>query len=255
MDWVDNGIMLTAVAHGETGAVVSVLTEQHGRHPGMVRGRTRLRGVLEPGVPVVASWRGRLPHHLGYYQLEPRGGALLAAVLDDPARLLALAAVCQSVHDAVPERAPFPRLYHGLCGLLAALEAQDDPLIWGAVLVRWELGLLAELGFGLDLNQCAATGRNDQLAYVSPRSGRAVSLSAGEPYHHRLLTLPPFLSGAGTITGADVLAGLVLTGFFLDRMVFAAVNCPLPVARVQLIDRLTHRFGLSDVGSSTTNAS
>ena len=255
MDWVDNGIVLTATAHGETGAIVSVLTEQHGRHPGMVRGRNRLRGVLEPGVPVVASWRGRLPHHLGQYQLEPRGGALLAAVLDDPARLLALAAVCQSIHDAVPERAPYPRLYSGLCGLLVALEEQDDPLIWGAVLVRWEVGLLAELGFGLDLNQCAATGRNDQLAYVSPRSGRAVSLSAGEPYHSKMLTLPPFLIGAGTIEGSDVLAGLALTGFFLDRMVFAAVNCPLPVARVQLIDRLTHGFGLTDAGAATSNAS
>lgn len=232
MDWTDRGVVLSARPHGEAAAVAVLLTRDHGRHGGLVQGgrSSRQRGNLEPGTLVAARWRGRLAEHLGTYTLEPMHG-YAAALLDDPLRLAALTAACALVEAALPEREPHPAVFDGLVALLDVLEGAA----WPEAYVRWEIGLLAELGFGLDLDRCALTGSNDYLAYVSPRTGRAVSASAGEPYRDRLLPLPGFLVGRGGGGRDETLAGLRLTGHFLERHL---LNGPLPPARMRLVERL-----------------
>ena len=192
MEWSDTGIVLSARRHGENAAVVSLLTEHHGRHAGLVHGARgrRARGLYQPGNTLAARWQARLPDHLGRYTCElvrARTGVLL----DDPPRLAALAAVCALAEATLPERHPYPRVHADALHLLDTLEASER---WAETVVRWELALLAELGFGLDLSACAATGTTEGLAYVSPRSGRAVSQEAGAPYTEKLLPLPPFLA-------------------------------------------------------------
>src|SRR5579875_3881261 len=231
MEWTDEGIVLSARRHGESAAIVQLLTRGHGRHPGLVHGGAgaRLRGMLQPGNRVQATWRARLAEHLGTYSCELlHSGA--AALLDDALRLAALAAACAVAEAALPEREPHTAVFTGLAALIAAWESTDRIAGWGRALVQWELGLLAELGFGLDLARCAATGRNDELAYVSPRTGRAVSLSAGEPYKDRLLPLP---------------------GHFLERHVFAGLHRSIPPARIHLLNRL--RRALRGAGKLTTD--
>lgn len=238
MDWTDEGIVLAARRHGESAAVCSLLTAEHGRHAGLVRGGAgrRQRGVLQPGNRVRAHWRARLPEHLGTYTVE-LCDAGAARVIDDPARLAALSAACALSEAALPEREPHGRVYNGLCALLESLSADEG---WAAGYVAWELALLGDLGFGLDLGSCAATGRNDQLAYVSPKSGRAVSLAAGEPYRDRLLALPAFLIGGASAgpMAEDVAAGLRLTGHFLEHHVLAPAGRGLPPARRRFVERV-----------------
>lgn len=231
MEWSDRGIVLTARAHGEASAVATLLTRGHGRHGGLVHGgrSSRQRGNLEPGTLVDVRWRGRLPEHLGSFTLDAVHG-YGAAMLDDPPRLAALSAACALAAEAVPEHEPHPVLFDGLLALFGLLDSQA----WAEAYVRWEVGLLAELGFGLDLDRCAVTGTNDYLAYVSPRSGRAVSAAAGEPFRDRLLPLPPFLIGRGGGGASEVAAGLRLTGHFLERHLLAG---PLPAARLRLMER------------------
>lgn len=232
MDWTDDGIVLTVRRHGESSAIVSLLTAQHGRHAGLVRGGAsrRNRGTLQPGNQVFASWRARLEQHLGTYSIEPVRSN--AALYDRPGPLAALASATALVEATLPERAPHPDLFRVLTVLLDALGHPG----WGAAYVRWELSLLAELGFGLDLSECAATGANDSLAYVSPRSGRAVSLSAGEPWRNRLLPLPGFLTPAKTAAApGDIRDGLALTGWFLARHVFEPHGAKTPMARERLV--------------------
>ncbi|MFI4986151.1 MAG: DNA repair protein RecO [Alphaproteobacteria bacterium] len=240
MDWLDEGIVLSARKHGESAAIVQLLTRDHGRHAGLVHGGagSKTRGTLQPGNRVQAAWRARLSEHLGSYACElVHSGA--AVLLDDPLRLAALAASAALAEAALPEREPHPAVYDGFVALIAALEASERIAGWGRAQVAWELGLLAELGFGLELTSCAVTGRNDDLAYVSPRTGRAVTLSAGEPYKERLLPLPRFLAMAGVApTDGDILDGLALTSHFLERHVFASLHRELPQARLQLMERL-----------------
>jgi len=241
MDWTDHGIVLASRRHGETSAIATLLTRDHGRHAGLVRGGSgkRMRAVLQPGNTVAAHWRARLAEHLGTYTLELER-AEAAALLDDPTRLAGLSAACALVETALPEREPHAGLYAGFVDLLAAL-ASDG---WPTAYVRWELALLAELGFGLDLTRCAATGRNDQLAFVSPKTGRAVSISAGEPYKDVLLPLPAFLvSDAIAGEPAAVADGLKLTGYFLERHVYGHLHRGLPPARDRLVQRLQPRHG------------
>jgi DNA repair protein RecO (recombination protein O) len=236
MEWTDDGFVLAVRPHGETSAIASLLTRDHGRHPGLVRGGAgrRMRGILQPGHQVRATWRGRLAEHLGNYALEPMQ-AFAADLLRDPLRLAALSAACAVAERALPEREAHPAVYDGLGILLAALVGQH----WPSIYIKWELGLLAELGYGLDLSSCAATGRNDELAYVSPRTGRAVSLSAGEPYRDKLLPLPPFLLIAGGEgSGMEIANGLRMTGYFLERNLFAPHGVGLPAARQRLGERL-----------------
>ena len=234
MHWTDDGIVLSARPHGESSAVVQLLTRHQGRHAGLVRGGQgkRARGIYQPGNLVAANWTARLPEHLGNYACE-LVESHAARVLDDPARLAALSAAAAVSETALPEREPHAACFEGFLALLAALPGDH----WAEVYVRWELALLAELGFGLDLESCAAGGANDQLAYVSPKSGRAVSLAAGEPYRDKLLALPGFLAGHGGGGREQVEQGLALTGFFLERHVFAPHHRDLPAARRRLAER------------------
>ena len=235
MEWTDQGIVLSARRHGESSVILSLLTAGHGRHAGLVRGggSRRQRGTLQPGNLVTATWRARLEDQLGSFGVELQRNPS-AAWLDDPARLSALSSACTIADQTLPEREPCDSVFHGLSRLFAVLDGPD----WAAAYVEWELALLGELGFGLDLSACAATGRNDALAYVSPRSGRAVSISAGEPYRERLLKLPGFLISQETAEPADIAAGLKLTGFFLDRHLFAPHKRGLPDSRERLVARL-----------------
>ena len=234
MEWRDQAIILNIRHHGESGAIVSVMTHSYGRQAGMVRGArsVKQRGILLPGNAVSVTWRARLAEQLGTLRCELIQSHA-AAALDDAARLSALSAACALIEAVVPEHQPLPALFGALEALLGAL---DNPS-WPSVYVHWELALLKGLGYGLDLSCCAATGVNDGLAYVSPKSGRAVSLSAGEPYADKLLPLPRFLVEGGEGTRADILAGLTLTGYFLDRHVLAAHHQTLPAARGRLVER------------------
>ncbi len=235
MEWSDEGIILSVRAHGETSAIVELLTRRHGRHLALVHGgRSRQRrSVLQTGNHVEARWRARLSEQLGHATIDlVRGYA--AETMSDPAALAALSTMVALARH-LPERDPHPNLFEVTLFVLGFL---DDPSVWPALYVRWELALLDELGLGLDLGACAATGTNDDLIYVSPRSGRAVSASAGEPYKDRLLALPAFLKqGDGRarfLASNDVAAGLALTGHFLEARVTAPGGTALPETRHRL---------------------
>ncbi len=237
MEWSDEGIVLAVRALGETSVVLSVLTRAHGRHCGLVRGGAgrRARGMLQPGNRLAAHWRARLADHLGTMSCEP-GRALATGVLGDRGRLAAVTAACAVAETALPEREPLPVIYDSLARLIAAIETDAG---WPAAYVRWELGLLTELGFGLDLGRCAVTGTTDDLIYVSPRSGRAVSAAAGAPWKDRLLPLPAFLVNTEAPAGsAAVTAGLALTEHFLLRHVYAEQGRALPAARARLAEEI-----------------
>lgn len=238
VEWNDQAIVLGARPHGESATVLNLLTEAHGRHAGLLPGgqSRKVRGLYQAGNRVSATWRARLADHLGTYSCELEEN-LAARLLDVPDRLAALAAAVAVTDKALPEREPHPAVFHGLKVLLEALEGDH----WAEIYVRWELAVLAELGFGLDLTHCAAGGDNDQLAYVSPKSGRAVSLAAGEPYRQKLLSLPGFLVGRGGGGAEEVGQGLRLTGYFLESRVFAPHHQPLPDARGRLADRFPIR--------------
>ena len=236
MEWSDEGIVLSSRPHGEGGMVVSLLTRQHGRHAGFVPGGSSRRGrpVWQPGNMVEVNWRARLVEQLGNYTGELREPNA-ARAMDDAAHLAGLAAACAVIEQALPEREPHPAMYEGFHAFLTAL-GHDG---WPAIYVRLELGLLQELGFGLDLAKCAVTGATEDLAFVSPKTGRAVSRAAAEPYEGKLLTLPAFLSTGGLPAGDEQLRqGLDLTGFFLERHAFWPHNKPLPPARARLIESL-----------------
>jgi DNA repair protein RecO (recombination protein O) len=233
MEWSDEGVVLSVRAHGETAAVVELFTRAHGRHLGLVHGgrSRRLRPVLQVGNHVDATWKARLADNLGHFGIELRKG-FAAALMDDAAALAAMTSVA-ALARLLPERDPHPNLFEITLFVLGYL---DDAAVWPALVVRWELALLDELGFGLDLATCAATGGTNDLVYVSPKSGRAVSAVAGEPYKDRLLPLPAFLRGgpAGSISRDDVLAGLTLTGYFLEARALAPHGLPMPEARGRL---------------------
>lgn len=235
MEWSDDAIVLSVRAHGESSAIADVLTREHGRHAGLVRGGAsrKSRAALQPGNSLHLVWRARLSEHLGNFTAEParaRSGRLMerrASLVG----LNAFTAICQA---ALPEREPHESVYEAALVLLDAM-AEGDFADWAPLFVRWEGGLLDELGFGLDLSACAATGATDDLTYVSPRSGRAVSAAAAEPYRDRLFPLPPFLLGTqAAVTMADILAGLRLTGHFLAERVLLPHGKQMPAARIRL---------------------
>ena len=238
MEWQDEGIVLAVRRHGETSAIVDLLTRSQGRHAGLVRGGMgkKWRGVLQPGSRMQAQWRARLAEHLGSYTLEPIH-AYYSDILDDALALEALNAICALAVVSLPEREPHPSVFDALAVFLNAL---DDSHLWPGVMVRWELGLLQELGFRLDLSACAATGTTENLAYVSPRTGRAVSQEAAGPYKERLLPLPGFLIGQNgdDVPPIDIFNGMRLTGYFLDRWVLQPHGQKLPESRGRLMDRL-----------------
>lgn len=240
MQWSDEGIILSVKPHGETAAVAEVFTRSHGRHLGLVHGgRSRkLRPVLQAGNHVDATWKARLAEQLGHISIELRKG-YAAQAMDDPLALAGLSSLC-ALSRLLPERDPHPSLFEVALFVLGYL---DEPDVWPALMVRWELVLLEELGFGLDLTSCAATGSNDQLIYVSPKSGRAVSASAGEEYKDRLLRLPGFLTKGrqGAATLDDVVAGLELTAHFLETRVLIPRNETMPAARIRFKDLMLRR--------------
>lgn len=248
MDWHDEGMILSARRHGETSAIVHVLTRDHGMHAGLVKGgfAKRHRALIEPGNRVHATWRARLSEHLGNYTLECTH-AHGAALMDNANRLTAMSAALAVAATALPEREPHPATLEALKALLDALEHVDiapDAVAWGQLYVRWELGLLSELGFRLDLSHCASTGVTEDLVWVSPKSGRAVSGEAGEPFRDKMLALPAFLrpqgagDGAGGADMRGIVQGLKLSGYFLERHLFAPHDRHMPQARARLVERL-----------------
>lgn len=233
MEWSDDAIVLSGRRLGEGSLVLELLTREHGRSSGLVRGGTspRLRGVVQCGNEVRANWRARLAEHLGAYTCELVRNRS-ARWLDDPARLGAIRSACAMAEATLPEREPHPVLYEGLLSLFESLESAA----WPAVYLRWEVELLRELGYGLDFSACAASGATVDLAFVSPRSGRAVSRAAGAPYASRLLHLPSFLTGSGSMAAADMTGGMEMTGYFLSRHIFTPAGRALPPARARLAE-------------------
>lgn len=243
MEWQAPAVVLGARPLGESGAVVALLTEAHGRHAGLAKGgASRAQAaVWQPGNLVEARWVARLADQLGALSGELVHPAA-ALAMEDPLALALLAAACAVAEGALPERQPHPEVFRGLVSIVGRLPGGAAGLL--PDYVRWEAGLLAELGYGLDLSRCAATGVEEGLAYVSPRSGRAASAAAGEPWRDRLLPLPAFLlaadrPGANDPSGpAEWLAGLRLTAHFLARDAFGQQHRPLPPARAMLQDRV-----------------
>ena len=240
MEWSESGYILSAKPHGETSAIISAFTRTRGHHQGLVRGgrSKRQRPLLQPGNQVSLNWRARLEDHLGAFSIEALD-LQAATVLDEKAALAGLQSLC-ALPLLLPERHAYPKLFETFEQVLHAIfeaagEAGDD--IWPALLVTFELGFLSELGFGLDLSSCAASGTAENLIYVSPKSGRAVCEKEGEPYKDKLLTLPPFLreKGPKNPKKQDILDGFILTGFFLNRHIFEPRKKKEPEARARMI--------------------
>jgi DNA repair protein RecO (recombination protein O) len=241
MQWTDEGIVLGVKRHGEANAILELMTREHGRHLGLVRGGagSRLRPVLQPGNRVSATWRARLDEHLGHYTVE---GLHLPA-----ASYLAISHALYGVTHLgmlcrlLPERDPHAHIH---AALEVVLDDLLDPRRAGPQVVRFELAMLGELGFGLDLETCAATGATSELIYVSPKSGRAVSRAAGEPWRDRLMPLPAFLSDDDAMwPSAEELAdGFALTGFFLLRHVLEPRNQSLSDARASFVAAVLAAF-------------
>jgi DNA repair protein RecO (recombination protein O) len=235
VEWSDDAIVLSVRAHGETSAIVETLTRDHGRHAGLVRGGAsrRAKPMLQPGNTLRLHWRARLSEHLGSFTAE-LGTARAGELMDRRAALAGLNAFAAVAGAALPEREAHAPVFEAAQILLDAM-MQDGLAHWGPLYVRWEAGLLDALGFGLDLTHCAATGALDDLTYVSPKSGRAVSTDAGTPYASRLFALPQFLLGSqNEVATADIAAGLALTGHFLLERVLRPHGRDMPAARLRL---------------------
>jgi DNA repair protein RecO (recombination protein O) len=236
MDWRDEGILLSMRPHGETSAIIEVLTAAHGRHAGVVRGGAsrKMAATLQPGTGLTLEWRARLDEHIGSFTVEPLKSR--AHLMSDRLALAGLMSVCAVLHEALPEREPHPELWRKTLELLDGLGLEG----WPAAYVRWELCLLEEIGFGLDLSVCAVTGATEGLAYVSPKSGRAVTARGAGEWADRLLPLPEGLDGEGPLGLEAVAMGLRLTGFFLDRELRPVLHDrPLPEARSRLVDLIS----------------
>ena len=231
-------IILSVRAHGEHGAIVRALTEAHGLQPGYVRGGNsrRLRPVLQPANEVLGEWRARTDDALPGMTVELIHSR--AAMFGEALPAAAFQWVTALAATTLPDGQPYPRLYAALDGVLAAIEAAPAARGWAVALVRYELLLLAELGFGLDLEQCAATGSTQELHFVSPKSGTAVSRIGAVGYENRLLRLPPFVSLGGAAEWDDILDGLKLTGHFLERDLLNGKSGEILTARARLVDRL-----------------
>ncbi len=238
MDWQEDGIILGVRKHGEANAILELLTAERGRHLGLVRGgrSRRMQAALQPGNSVNAVWRARLEDHLGTYTVEP--------LVQRAAGLMTMAASLHALNTLtahcllLAEREPHPRLFQTLDAILSALGEEPQA---GVAVVRFELAFLDDLGFGLDLHRCAATGVSDHLVYVSPKSGRAVCREAGAPYRDRLLPLPSFLTdgaGSAATNPEKVRQGFALTGYFLDRHVYGPRGVTMPASRQQLLQAL-----------------
>ena len=245
MQWTDEGVVLGVKRHGETSVILELMTQERGRHLGLVRGGagTRLRAVLQPGNSLRATWRARLDEHLGHYAVE--GTNLRAAGFLTAAHAVHGVTHLSGLCRLLAEREPHARIHRTLEEILDKI---DDPFSAATLIARFELAFLAELGFGLDLEACAATGTTTDLIYVSPRSGRAVSRTAGEEYRDKLLRLPAFLrTDDEAPSAADLADSFALTGFFLERHAFEPRGLPMPAARARFITAITRT--LPDIDS------
>ena len=243
MNWSDVGIVLSSRKYGENSVIVSLMTPEHGRHLGLVRGGTgkRARGIYQAGNMVSVDWSARIEEQLGTFRCELLK-PLAALYLDDPLRLAGLSSACAVAERALPEREDYMDVYESLYDFLVNLGAEN----WLENYVCWEVSLLASLGFGLNLLSCASTGQNFDLIYVSPKSGQAVSAIAGKPYKDKLLSLPSFLTSernkSKSINYKPVYQGLYLTGYFLDRNAFVHNKNGAPSARLRLVDQVKQKL-------------
>ncbi len=242
MEWRDQGILLGSRHHGETSVIIEVFTPEHGRHAGVVRGGVsrRMAPVLQTGAQVDVEWRARLEDHLGVFRVEPLKSR--AWVMGDRLALAGLNAVCALLRFALPEREAHGRLYRNS---LILLDLLDQPEIWPLAYLNWEMALLEEMGFGLDLRRCAVMGeKSNDLSYISPRTGRAVSRAGAGDWADRLLPLPPCLLGDGPAPDTEIVQGLDITGHFLRHHLAPHLgDKPLPDARSRLVDLVTARAG------------
>ena len=250
MEWEAVGIVVSAAPFGEGDAIATLLTEEHGAHRGMVRGgrsRSGGRSTWEVGNVLRAKWVGRLAEQLGTFSGEVLQSPS-SKLLDTPLELTMLASACAVAAGALPERAPCVRAFEELVWLLAGLSSGR---VGAPAMIRWELTLLDELGYGLDLSRCAVSGATGRLAFVSPRSGCAVSESAAEPWRERLLRLPGFVLDTAEDPHSDASSwrdGLLLTGHFLARDAFGFRHQPLPAVRLRLLDMVA-RLGGTGAGT------
>jgi DNA repair protein RecO (recombination protein O) len=231
MDWRDQGVLLSVRRHGESAAIIEVFTEQRGRHAGVVRGGAsrKLTPILQQGAQLDLEWRARLEDHLGTYRVEPLQSRA-ARIMDDRDALAALNTICALLKFALPEREAHPRLYKATLELLDRLTSQVD---WPQAYLAWELLVLEDLGYGLDLATCAVTGAQDGLEYVSPKTGRAVSRAGAGEWARQLLPFPD---------PEHLVESLRTTGYFLENWLAKALgDRPLPEARLRLIERLERR--------------
>lgn len=234
MEWRDEGVLLAVRPHGENAAIIEMFTPEHGRYAGVVRGGAsrRMTPILQPGAQLDVTWRARLEAHLGAFTVEPLK-TRAAEALADRVALAGLASVCALLSFTLPEREPHSALYARSVALLDGLGAEN----WAQAYLGWEMALLEEMGFALDLSSCAVTGARDGLAYVSPRTGRAVSAAGAGDWVDRLLPLPACLLNSGPATPEEIDQGLRLTGHFLEHHLTPALgDKPMPAARQRLVD-------------------
>ena len=234
IEWQDEAAVLACRPFGENSVIVDVFSETHGRHAGVVRGGTsrKMAPVLQPGAQVSVTWKARLDDHLGSFTVEPLRSRA-AAAMGDRLALAGLNAVCALLTHVLPEREGHPALYDRTVALLDLL---GHGKLWPLAYLRWEQALLEEMGFGMDLSACAVRGTNEELIYVSPRSGRAVSRQAAGEWADRLLPLPPVLAGQGDAANGDILTALGTTGYFIEhRLIRSLGDRPMPEARARLL--------------------
>ena len=239
MEWRDQGILLSTRRHGETSAIIEMFTPQQGRHMGVVRGGTsrKVAPQLQPGAQLDVAWRARLEDHMGSFTVEPVRSR--AAAMGDRLALAGLNTVTAMLSFCLPEREPYPGLYRQTENLLDLL---GQPEIWPLGYLRWEQRLLEEMGYGLTLDACAVRGTNEDLAYVSPKTGRAVSRQAAGEWVDRLLPLPPVLRGMGEGPDAEVAQAFQTTGYFLEHHLARSLgDKPLPEARARFVDAFNRR--------------
>jgi len=240
MEWRDQGILLSSRRHGETSAIIEMFTPHQGRHLGVVRGGTsrKIAPILQPGAQLDVAWRARLEDHIGSYTVEPLRSRA-AAAMADRMTLAGLNAVTALLSFCLPEREPHANLYHRTHSLLDLLGQHD---VWPLAYLQWEMTLLEDMGYALDLGSCAITGAQEGLIYVSPKSGRAVSAQGAGEWADKLLPLPDVLRGVGEGSNAEIAQGFVTTGYFLKAHLAADLgDRPLPEARARFVDTFTRQ--------------
>lgn len=236
IEWRDEGALLKVRKHGETSVIIEVFTATHGRAAGIVRGGTsrKIAPILQPGAQLDVRWKARLEDHLGAFTVEPIRSRT-AVAMSDRVALAGLNAATSLLAFALPEREDHPPLYARSIQLLDLLGQGD---VWPLAYLQWEMAMLNELGFGLDLTSCAATGTTDDLAFVSPRSGRAVARTAAGEWADRMLPLPPVMLGQGDADLTEIITALATTGHFLENHLAPSLgDRPIPEARARLIEQ------------------